>query len=216
MAQFNTGKMSKAEFLKAISGLFQHAFTPENIKKLFEETGTWPIDRAQITADMLGPSEGLSGKSKPTVILNSPLQRVVELLENCSINSSQCPSPASQNLSLPNNPTQAPSPTSSMSDLSGFENTQAAFLFDSSPPSSSNAIPPINLHLPEFPELSNASSNTLDPAQMTAMTKSALIAQVQNLECDVSLLINHSQEMRSVALPYVAQVALLTLENKNS
>jgi len=43
-AQYNAGKMTKSEFLEAISGPYQHAFTPENIKRAFEMTGTWPID----------------------------------------------------------------------------------------------------------------------------------------------------------------------------
>jgi hypothetical protein len=118
-------------------------------------------------------------------------------------------------LSLPNNPAPSQSSASSISNLSGFENTQAAHLFDGTPPSSSNAIPPINFRLPNFPGLSNASSKTLDTAQITASTKLALTAEVQNLKHDVSLLTGHGQEMRSVVLPLVAQVALLTLENEN-
>jgi len=223
-AQFNARKISKADFLKVISSPFRHAFTPENIKKSFEKTGTWPINRTKITSDMVGPSVGLSGKSAPIVVLNSPLKRVVELLENYSINSpqsqlsttqSQCPSPASQTSSLPNDSAPAPSSTSSISNLSGFEDTRAAFLFDGSPPSSSNAIPPINFHPPNSSVLSDASYKRLDAAQMTTMTKSALIAQIQNLEKDIGLLIDHSQEMKELVYPLTAQAALLGLENKN-
>jgi len=161
-AQFNASKISKADFLKAISSPFHCAFTSENIKKSFEKTGTWPVDRTQITAEMVGPSEGLSGKSKPIVILSSPVKRAVELLETFSVNSSQpqlptthshCPSPPSQTSSLPNDLAPPPSSTSSMLNPGGFENTQAAFLFDGPPPSSSNAVPPIDFHLPDSPQL---------------------------------------------------------------
>jgi len=77
-AQSNAGRMTKGEFLKAISEPFQHAFTPKNIKKSFETTGTWPIDRTRITAEAMGPSEGLSGKSDPIVSLNSPVKKLVQ------------------------------------------------------------------------------------------------------------------------------------------
>ena len=97
----------------------------------------------------------------------------------------------------------------------GFENTQAAFLFDGPPPSSSNAVPPIDFHLPDFPQLSDASSKMLDAAQMTTMTKLALISLVQKLELDVGLLIDYSQETTSVTCPLTAQAALLALENEN-
>ena len=63
--QFNARKISKADFLKAISSPFQCAFTPENIKESFEKTGTWPINRTKITSDMVGPSVGLSGRVHP-------------------------------------------------------------------------------------------------------------------------------------------------------
>lgn len=43
-AQQFVGKITKSEFLKAIEGPFTCAFTPENIKKGFEKTGTWPIN----------------------------------------------------------------------------------------------------------------------------------------------------------------------------
>jgi len=222
--QFNARMISKADFLKAISSSFQHAFTPENIKKSFEKTGTWPINRTKITSDMVGPSVGLSGKSAPIVVLNSPLKRVVELLENYPINSlqpqlsktpSQCPSHASQTSSLPNNSAPPPSSTSSISNLSGFEDTRAVFLFDGSPPSSSNGIPPIDFHLPNSPVLSDASSKRLDAAQMTTMTKSALVAQIQNLEKDIGLLVDHSQKMKELVYPLTAQGALLGLEDEN-
>ena len=73
--------MTKGEFLEAISGPFQRAFTPKNIKKAFEITGTWPINRSKITTEAMGPSEGLSGKSSPIVSLNSPVKKLVQAFD---------------------------------------------------------------------------------------------------------------------------------------
>ena len=58
-AQHHPDKINKAEFLSAIQGPFEKAFTPENIKKGFEKPGIWPIDCNQIMAEMMGPSEGI-------------------------------------------------------------------------------------------------------------------------------------------------------------
>jgi len=60
-----------------IAGPYRRAFTPENIKRSFEKTGTWPIDRSQITTEMTAPSVGISSKSTPIVSLNRPVKRVV-------------------------------------------------------------------------------------------------------------------------------------------
>ncbi len=141
-AQTHAGKISKAEFLTAIHDPFKHAFTPENIKKGFEKMGTWLIDHTQITEEIMGPSEGLSGKSRPIINLNSPIKNTLQLINAfsalCSQSptvqaTSECPSPASQNSSLPNEPAPSPSPSSINSIFKGFQGTWAAFLFDGSP-----------------------------------------------------------------------------------
>ena len=112
-AQHNPGKINKTEFLTAIQGPFEKAFTLENIKKGFEKTGTWPINQNQITAEMMGPSEGVSGMSTPIISLNSPVNNTIQLLDialaACSqsqVTGSPSPptSPASQNSSLMDNP----------------------------------------------------------------------------------------------------------------
>ena len=145
-------------FLSAIHGPFEKAFTPENIKKGFEKTGTWPIDCNQIMAEMMGPSEGISGKSTPIVNLNSPVKNTIQLLDAALAASSQSqatgtpspfPSPVSQNSSLADDLAPPPSPLSINSPLIGFEGTCAAFLFDGSPPSLANALPVIDFHLPD-------------------------------------------------------------------
>src|SRR6266853_5614985 len=77
----NPGRISKADFLKAISGPFHCAFTHENITKSFEKTGTWPIDCSHITPEMTAASEGLLGKGMPIVSLNSPVKKTVQLFD---------------------------------------------------------------------------------------------------------------------------------------
>ena len=146
-AQSNAGRISKADFLKVISGPFHCAFTHENITKSFEKTGTWPIDCLCITPEMTAPSEGLSGKSMPVVSLNSPVKKTLqlfdELLALCSqsqgsASSSQSPLPVSLNESLPDDSAPSPSSSSVNSLLDDLEGTWAAFLFNGSAPSSAN------------------------------------------------------------------------------
>ena len=141
-AQHNPGKINKAEFLRAIQGPFEKAFTAENIKKGFEKTGTWPIDHNQITAEKMGPSEGISSKSTPTVSLNSPVKKTMQLLDialaahsQSQVTGSHSPtSPASQISSPTDHSAPPPSSLSINSPLTGFEGTQAAFLLMDHPP----------------------------------------------------------------------------------
>jgi hypothetical protein len=65
-----------------IAGPYWCAFTPENIKKSFEKTGTWPIGHSQITSEMTAASVGISGKSTPIVNLDSPVKHVVQLFDD--------------------------------------------------------------------------------------------------------------------------------------
>lgn len=133
-AQHNPGKINKAGFLSAIQGPFEKAFAPENIKKGFKKTGTWPIDQNQITAEMMGPSVGISGKSMPIVSLNSPVKNTIQLLDaalaahshshsQVTGSPSPCPSLASQDSSPTDNSAPPPSPLSINPPLIGFEGT---------------------------------------------------------------------------------------------
>ena len=220
-AQSNAGRISKADFLKAISGPFHCAFTHENITKSFEKTGTWPIDCLRITPEMTAPSEGLSGKSMPVVSLNSPVKKTLqlfdELLALCSqsqgsASSSQSPLPVSLNESLPDDLAPSPSSSSVNSLLDDLEGTWAAFLFNGSAPSSANAIPPIDFHIPAPPKLSYLPKTNL---QLGEMTKSALIDHVLGLQHDIELLSGHSEVLTNLTQPMGAQLALMALENQN-
>jgi hypothetical protein len=115
-----------------IAGPYQRAFTPENIKKSFEKTGTWPIGRSQITAEMTAPSVGISGKSTPIISLNSPVKRAVQLFDDLSALCSQFhiaeakshqPSPYSPDSSLPGSSAPSPSPSPIHSLFNGLKGT---------------------------------------------------------------------------------------------
>ena len=119
--QSNPGRISKADFLKAISGPFHCTFTHENITKSFEKTGTWPIDHSRITPEMTAASEGLSGKGMPIVSLSSPVKKTVQLFDEplalrsqsqVPASSSPCSLPASLNESLPDDSATSPSSSS--------------------------------------------------------------------------------------------------------
>ena len=204
----------KGEFLEAISSPFQYAFTPKNIKKAFETTGTWPIDQSKITTEAMGPSEGLSGKSGPIVSLNSPVKKLVQAFDThaCRNTPSGSSLPPSPDFDLP--PSMPPSPSIKSLDsiIDSLGETHAAFLFDRSPVSSANVVQAIDLHLPTFPKLSDASSNPPKPHQLNAMTKADLVDLVQQLGADVQLLIQHSCSAEDVAAPAVACLALMMLE----
>ena len=171
----------------------------------------------------MGPSEGISGKSTPIVNLNSPVKNTIQLLDAALAASSQSqatgtpspfPSPASQNSSLADDLAPPPSPLSINSPLIGFEGTCAAFLFDGSPPSSANALPVIDFHLPDPPTLSNPSSQPLKEAQLMALTKTALVDRMLKMQHDIEQLVEYGEATANVTCPLSAQLALLAMENK--
>ena len=171
----------------------------------------------------MGPSEGISGKSTPIINLNSPVKNTMQLLDIALAASSQsqvtgspspCTSPASQNSSLMDDSAPPPSPLSINSPLIGFEGTRAAFLFDGLPPSSANALPVIDFHLPDPPILSNPSSQPLKEAQLMALTKTMLVDQVLKMQHDIELLVEYSEATANATCPLGAQLALLAMENK--
>jgi hypothetical protein len=155
----------------------------------------------------------------PIVSLNSPVKKTVQLLDELlalrsqsqvSASSSQDPLPASLTESLPDDLAPSPSSSSINSLFDDLEGTQAAFLFNGSAPSSANAIPPIDFHIPAPPKLSYPPKTTL---QLGEMTKSALIDHVLGLQHDIQLLSNHSEVLTDLTCPMGAQLALMTLEN---
>jgi hypothetical protein len=219
-AQLQGGKIGKGAFLTMIASPYQHAFTPENIKKSFEKTGTWPIDHSQITAEMTAPSVGISGKSTPIISLNSPVKHAVQLFDDLSALRSQFhiaeakshqPSPYSLDSSLPGSSAPSPSPSPIHSLFNGLKGTRAAFLFDGSPPSSGHAIPALDFHLPTPPK---PSSKPKSASELARMTKSAVIDYTLTLLVDIELLVNHNDATTKLIHPMVAQLALMALENQ--
>ena len=172
----------------------------------------------------MGPLEGISGKNTPIINLNSPVKDTIQLLDaalaahsqsQVTASPSPCPSPTSQNLSPTNNSAPPPSPLSINSPLIGFEGTRAAFLFDGSPPSSANALPVIDFHLPDPPTLSDPSSRPLNEAQLMALTKSSLVDRILKMQHDIQQLVEYGEATASATHPLGAQLALLATENKS-
>ena len=175
----------------------------------------------KITAEATAPSEGLSFKSSPIVSLNSPVKKLVQVFDNhahrnSSVRppspSSELPSPSSQDLDLPSSIPPSPSTESLDSIIDSLSETHAAFLFDGSPISSVNVVQTIDLHLPIFPKLSEASSKPKKSHQLDAMMKTELVNLVQQLGNDVQLLVQHSCNAEDVAAPSIAHLALMMLE----
>jgi hypothetical protein len=173
---------------------------------------------------MMAPSEGLSGKGMPIVKLNSPVKNTLQLMDAFSALCSQSPPvetisesplPMSQDSSLLDNSAPPPSPSSIDSLFDGFQGTRAAFLFDGSPPSSANAVPPIDFHLPDQPKLSSASTNPMKDWQLAPLTKDLLIDHILSLQHDIEQLAVYSESVMQVTRPMGAQLTLLSLENKN-
>ena len=194
-AQTNQGKISKPEFLEMIEGPFHKAFTPENVRKSFEVTGTWPVDCSKITTDKLAPSRGLSITGGPVITPTSPVKVWVNRMEQLGQLALE-PVPALEiaidldpNLPLP------PSPTTSVP--SGIEDdnededilaelcqTRAAFLFDRTGSTAKMAIPALNLPpLPEFtPSLALLEHSM--PSATSKQMKSQLVDAFAATTCD--------------------------------
>ena len=143
-------------------------------------------------------SVGISSKSTPIVSLNSPVKCAVKLFDDLKALHSQfhmaeanshSTEPDSPNLSLPASPAPAPSPSAIYSLLNGFEGSQAPFLFDGSPPSSANAIPALNFHLPT-PQKQSSKPKLV--SELTQMTKSGVIDYTATLLVDIDHLVNHN------------------------
>src|SRR5258706_6523986 len=133
------GQITKEQFLTAIAELYHMAFTPENIKKSYETTGTWPINCSKITADNIVPAEGLSDNSGPIIAPSSPVKAFKPLFYNIMSEGT----PADDNTAIKHNSlTPAPAgpdlPQSSWSSsfINDLTNTHAAFLLKSTHPSS--------------------------------------------------------------------------------
>lgn len=73
----NPGRITKEEFLIEIERPYTEGLSSENIKKAFEVTGTWPVDRSKVSDDMVKPSSGLSFKSPATIEPTSPVKAVL-------------------------------------------------------------------------------------------------------------------------------------------
>ena len=67
----------KEEFLVEIERPYIEGLSSKNIKAAFEVTGTWPVDRSKLSADMVKPSLGLSFKAPAKINPTSPVKAVL-------------------------------------------------------------------------------------------------------------------------------------------
>jgi hypothetical protein len=141
------GWLTRADFLKAIEGPYNEAFSQKHILKSFEITGTWPVNRNSITPDQTAPSIGLSSHGEATILPTSPVKAMNTVL-------SQLPA-LLPGLASPSDSTSLTPPTSNLQhaieDLcTKLQDTHVSFLFDGSAPSSTNEVQPL-----QFPALSH-------------------------------------------------------------
>lgn len=179
------GRITKEEFLTMIVGPYHMAFTPENVKKSYQTTGTWPVNWSKITADKIGPAEGLSHYSDPIIAPSSPVKVVKTLLYNILSEET----PAGDNTAMQCNSSilaPAGSDIPQLSSLSSFRHdlakTCAAFLLKSTCPLSTTTVPPLEFHLgPDLvpSHISLLSTKPLDPQ---TLSKGALVETVGSLQ----------------------------------
>ena len=87
-AILNPGRITKEEFLVEIERPYIEGLSSDNIKKAFEVTGTWPVDRSKASTDMVKPSFGLSFKAPAAIDPTSPVKAVIAIFQE----QLECPS----------------------------------------------------------------------------------------------------------------------------
>ena len=222
-ALVNEERISKGEFLEKIEGPFRKAFTKENIRKAFEMTGTWPVDRSKITATQLAPARGLSIMADPITNLTSPVKVWVSRMDALARLGDK-PTPVLEfPIPSPDHPPSRPLQVTTNNDNkkedeaihTAFCQTRAAFLFDGSGSTSQTEVPPLNLPpLPPFVPPSTSSEHMISfPANQT--TRSQLAQANAALTQDNRKLVTFSNTLVQNIITLQTQVTLLTLENKN-
>ena len=207
-------RITKEEFLTAIVEPYRMAFTQENIKKSYETTGTWPVNRLKITADKIAPAEGLSHYSSPIVAPSSPVKAVKTLLYN--ILSEETPSDGDTAVQH-NSSTPAPAGSAlpqsllSSSFIHDLSKTRAAFLLKSTHPSSTTTVPPLEHHpaLDLVPHTSLLSTKPLNPQ---TLSKGVLVETVGSLQQTIDGLKRQNAMKDDQILTLFAQLTLKDME----
>jgi hypothetical protein len=209
------GRITKEQFLTVIAEPYHMAFTPENIKKSYETTGTWPINHSKITADKIAPAEGLSHNRVPIVAPSSPVKAFKTLFYNilsegtpadddtAMKHNSSTPAPAGPDL---------PQSSWSASFINDLANTRAAFLLKSTHPSSTTTVPPLEFHpapdqVPSHESL--LSTKLLKPQNLS---KGALVEVVGSLRHTIDGLKRQNAEKDDQIITMFAQLTLKDME----
>jgi len=205
------GRLTRADFLQAIEGPYNQAFSREHILKAFEITGTWPVNRNSITPDQTAPSIGLSSCGEATLLPTSPVKAINAVLSQLP---TLLPSPAP--------PPDSTSPTPPTSDLQNaienlckkLQDTHVSFLFDGSAASSTNEVQPLQFPpLSDIPNL-NTSDDDEDSILFDKMAKEQLRAMIMSLKKEKKQIQKLSSNLIRDRTTMISQLSLVHTENK--
>ena len=211
MASECGGRLTHADFLKAIEGPYNEAFSQKNVCKAFEITGTWPINQDRITPDQMASSIGLSLCGDATISPTSPVKAMNAVLQ-------QLPALLPSQVS----PDDSTSPTLPTSDLqlameelcTKLQATHVSFLFDGSAASSTNAVQPL-----KFPSVLNTpnldtSDDDEDSVCFDSKTKEQLQATIKSLKNEMRQIKRFSRGLAQDRITLITQLSLVHTENK--
>ena len=209
--------MSRQDYLEAIAGPYERAFTLENILKSFEVTGTWPIDRLKITKDMMALAEGLSTQSGPIVNLSSPVRHIANFLqsERALVTSAPVTASIQEQESSTGSPNEHESVSTStpISLLAKLQQTRSAGLFNGTPIASTSPISPIKLTEPI--------TRTMYITGSDSGTHATVEEQLQNWQGmdqyeqakEMLRLGQENQKLQKTIVGLTAKLSLMSLEN---
>src|SRR5260221_14322639 len=129
--------------MELIEGPYKKAFSTTNIIKVFEVTGTWPVDCPCITSDKTAPAMALSSHGKATIPQSSPIKNFLKTYHMFPAPlGNNAPNLASTTVDNPEglNSTKIQAIEELREQMKG---THASFLFDGSAPSAQNEICPL-------------------------------------------------------------------------
>jgi len=211
-------KITWQDYLEAIAGPYERAFTLENTLKAFEVTGTWPVDRSKITKDMTALAEGLSTQSGPTVNLSSPVKHIVDFLQSeralptssLSITSIQ----AWESSAGSPNKHESNSTSASDSLFAKLQQTRSAGLFSGTPiASDTSPILPLKLTEPITREMYMTSSDPGTHARAKEQVEHWQDMDQYEQAKEMLRMRQENQKLQSTVVGLTAKLSLMSLEN---
>ena len=205
------GQLTHADFLQAIKGPYNQAFSWEHILKAFEITGTWPVNRNSITPDQTAPSIGLSSHGEATILPTLPVKAISAVLSQLpALLPCLAPPPDSTSLTPPTSDLQ-----NAIEDLCKMlQDTHVSFLFNGSTASSANEVQSLQfLPLSDIPNL-NTSNDEEDSIHFDKMAKEQLCTMITSLKKEKMQIKNFSRNLIQDRTTMISQLSLVHTENK--